>query len=49
MLVCLISVINYSKRIVVLNPKDGDKNGCLSTPIAADAGGVVLGGNYILG
>ncbi|MBO5335549.1 MAG: hypothetical protein J6A94_00255 [Lachnospiraceae bacterium] len=26
-----------------------DKNGCLSTPIAADAGGVVLGGNYILG
>lgn len=26
-----------------------DKNSFLSTPIAADAGGVVLGGNYILG
>lgn len=26
-----------------------DKNSCLSTPIAAEAGGVILGGNYILG
>ena len=26
-----------------------DKNSCLSTPITADADGVILGGNYILG